>query len=85
MKKDLDHESRHYQLHATRRRSDVAPEATRPLPCLIEQLEVVATIGPGFTLVWAPGVTAQGLKVGDNLMAFIRPEPNHNQPEKTDE
>jgi hypothetical protein len=41
---------------------------------LIGQLTVVATIGKTFQIQWARKDWSQGLKVGDNLLAFLPPE-----------
>lgn len=68
-------------LFASRRRSDSTPEAPKPAPCLLDQVEVVATIGPDFQLLWSRADFARGLKVGDRLMAFVRPAiQNEQQP-----
>ena len=66
-----------YITHQRRHNDPETPEGMPkplPAPCLIDQLEVVAVIGKDFQIKWARPDFAQGLKVGDNLMAFVRPD-----------
>jgi len=55
----------------------------QPAPCLIDQLEIVAVIGEGFQLKWIRQGSAKGLKVGDKLFAFIRPDEPNDEEDRT--